>query len=158
MIICDNGHVVESPVWSTMRISSLNILIGCVVVFAFMPMAHAQKIPYDVAVRIIVGEGGNQDLKGMICIGEVLRHRASVKGFYGYQSNRIAKEPQSVWKQAARAWKQSAYTNYTKGADHFENIRQFGKPWWVMYCVKTYEYKDHVFYKEVPRIRNARRT
>jgi len=141
-----------------MRIPSLKILIGFIVVLAFMPMAYAKEIPYDVALRIIVGEGGNQDLKGMICIGEVLRHRASVKGFYGYQSNGIKKEPQSVWKKAAKAWKRSAYTNYTQGADHFENIHSFGNPWWARHCVKTYEYKDHVFYKEVLHIRNSRPT
>jgi hypothetical protein len=85
----------------------------------------------------------------MICVGEVLRLRASVRGFYGYKSNWINSQPKSVWEMAASAWKKSAYTKYTKGADHFENIHRFGEPWWAKYCVKTYEYKDHVFYKEI---------
>jgi len=124
---------------------------GFLAFLIFIPTVHAQKIPYDVAVRIIVSEGADQGFKGMICIAEVLRHRASVEGFHGYKSNLIMKEPKSVWEMAAKAWKQSAYTNYTKGADHFENVHRFGEPWWAKYCVKTYEYKDHIFYKTVRR-------
>jgi len=127
------------------------LVLGFIVALTFISTAHAQTIPQGVAVRIIVGEAADQGLKGMICIGEVLRLRASVKGFYGYKSNRTKDQPKSVWVMAAKAWKESAHTNYTKGADHFENIHRFGKPWWVKYCVKTYEYKDHVFYKEIRR-------
>lgn len=116
---------------------------------AFGSWVYAQEIPYNTAVRIIVSEAADQGFKGMVCVGEVLRHRGSIKGFYGYKSNRINNQPKSIWKMAAGAWEESAHTNYTKGADHFENIRTFGKPWWVKYCVKTYEYKDHIFYKEL---------
>jgi len=128
---------------------SFSLLI--VLLLTFVSKAHAEKITDDVAVRIIVSEAADQGLKGMICIGEVLRRRASTKGFYGYKSNRSKNQPEFVWKMAAKAWKQSLHTNYTKGADHFENIRRFGKPWWVKHCVQTYEYKDHVFYKEIRR-------
>jgi len=131
----------------------LRLLIGFVVVLIFISTAHAEKIPYDVALRTIVSEGADQGLKGMICIGEVLRLRASVKGFYGYKSNWVKFQPKSVWEMAAKAWKESAYTHYTRGADHFENVHRFGEPWWGRYCVKTYEYKDHVFYKEIPQHR-----
>ncbi len=120
-----------------------------IILFLFISNAYAQAVPQDVAVRIIVGEAADQGLKGMICVGEVLRHRASIKGFYGYQSNRMRHEPKSVWDMADKAWKISASTNYTKGADHFENIHRFGLPWWAQYCVKTYAYKDHTFYKEI---------
>jgi len=120
-----------------------------VILFLLIPKAYAQAVPQDIAVSIIVSEAADQGLKGMICVGEVLRHRASVKGFYGYRSNRIKHQPQLVWDMAAKAWELSAHSNYTKGADHFENIHRFGKPWWVKHCDKTYEYKDHVFYKEI---------
>jgi len=119
------------------------------ILFLFIPKVYAQAIPEDVAARIIVSEAADQGLKGMVCVGEVLRHRAGTKGFYGYRSNHTDHQPRSVWEMADRAWEISASTNYTKGADHFENIRRFGTPWWVRYCVKTYEYKDHVFFKEV---------
>ena len=122
---------------------------GFIVALTFISLVHAEIIPETIAIRIIVSEGADQGLKGMICIGEVLRIRASLRGFYGYKSNKINNQPKSVWDMAAKAWEESAYTNYTKGADHFENVPEFGKPWWVKYCVKTFEYKDHVFYKEI---------
>jgi len=121
-------------------------------VFLFLCMANAQahEIPQSVAVRIIVSEAADQGLKGMVCVAEVLRHRGSTKGFYGYKSNHLNDQPPAVWDMAAEAWELSLHTNYTKGADHFENIHRFGAPWWAKSCVKTYEYKDHVFYKEIP--------
>ena len=125
------------------------IFLWFVVCLTFISTVHAESIPNDIAMRIIVGEGADQGLKGMICIGEVLRVRASIKGFYGYKSNWVNSEPKSIWEMAAKAWDNSRYTNYTNGADHFENIHKFGSPWWVKYCVKTFEYKDHVFYKEI---------
>ena len=128
-----------------------NYWILILIVFLFGPPLAYAAIPHDVAVRIIVGEAGDQGLKGMTCVGEVLRRRGSIKGFYGYHSKRIKKQPKSVWKNAEKAWKQSAYTNYTNGANHFANVRQFRRPSWIKYCVKTYEYKDHVFYRELHR-------
>ena len=122
--------------------------LGCAVILSLISTAYAKSITDDVAVRIIVSEAADQGLKGMICIGEVLRHRESIKGFNGYKSNWINSQPKLVWSMAAKAWKESAFTSYTHGADHFENIHRFGKPWWVKYCVKVYEYKDHAFYKE----------
>ncbi|MBF0490039.1 MAG: hypothetical protein HQL15_05400 [Candidatus Omnitrophica bacterium] len=125
------------------------LVLGFLVMTAFIPKAQAKEIPQDVAVRVIVSEGADQGLKGMICIAEVLRVRGSIRGFYGYQLNRLKRNQKSVKDMAAKAWGISAHTNYTHGADHFENIHRFGQPWWVRYCVKTYEYKDHVFYKEI---------
>jgi hypothetical protein len=115
---------------------------------AFAFKTENGKITDDVAVKIIVSEAADQGLKGMICVGEVIRHRNSTAGFYGYKSNRIIDQPKAIWIMAKRAWELSAHTNYTQGADHFENVRRFGEPSWARYCVKTYEYKDHIFYKE----------
>jgi hypothetical protein len=115
----------------------------------FNTRSYAQNIPQNAAVRIIVSEAADQGLKGMICVAEVLRHRGSIKGFYGDKSNNVNHQPPSAWKMAAKAWALSTRTNFTKGADHFENVRRFGEPWWAKHCVKTYEYKDHVFYKEI---------
>jgi hypothetical protein len=119
------------------------------ILFLSVPKAYAQDISPDTALRIIVSEAADQGLKGMICVGEVLRHRGNIKGFYGYRSNHVEDQPRYVWEMAGKAWILSARTNYTKGADHFENVHSFGPPWWARHCIKTYEYKDHVFYKEI---------
>ncbi len=127
------------------------LILGFFVISIFVPKAYAEAIPREVAVRIILSEAADQGFKGMVCVGEVLRHRGSTKGFYGYQSNRLKQKSKALQAIALRAWEESAHTNYTKGADHFENIRKFGKPAWVKHCIKTSEYKDHVFYKEIRR-------
>jgi hypothetical protein len=116
---------------------------------AFASIIQKGQITDDIAVKIIVGEAADQGLKGMICVGEVIRHRNSTAGFYGYRSDRLKGQPKAVWQMAAKAWALSAHTDYTKSADHFENTRRFGRPPWARYCVKTYEYKDHTFYKEI---------
>jgi hypothetical protein len=125
----------------------------CFVILSLLliPNSKAATIPQDTAVRIIVSEAADQGLKGMICVGEVLRRRGSIRGFYGYRSNRINHQPKFVWKMARKAWILSATTDYTKGADHFENVHQYGQPYWVKHCVETFVYKDHIFYREVHR-------
>lgn len=136
-----------------------NYLIFSIVIislFLISPNVFAYPTPLteDAALRVIIGEAANQDLRGMICVAEVLRRRGTIKGFYGYHAKHIAREPKSTWKLAKQAWEQSKSTNYTNGADHFENIRHFSKPWWAKHFEKTYEYKDHVFYKDVRKKRN----
>ena len=121
-------------------------LAGFILIFIFIETAYSLNIPDDMAVRIIVSEAANQGLKGMICVGEVIRRRKSIKGFVGYRSKRVNSQPKAIWRMARKAWKISAHTNHTNGADHFANIRD-GNPWWVKHCVKTYQYKDHVFYR-----------
>jgi hypothetical protein len=124
----------------------------CLVLFFLAaPRINAQDIPPETAARIIVSEAADQGLKGMICVGEVLRRRASTKGFYGYQWNINIHQPTTIWAMARKAWGLSANTNFTNGADHFENVHAFGSPWWARHCIKTYEYKDHVFFREVRR-------
>lgn len=124
-------------------LASLLFMSGC-----WNTVAHA-SVTDEQAVQILVGEASNQGLKGMICVAEVLRTRNSVKGFYGLKAKHSHKEPAWVWAQARKAWEMSASTNYTRKANHFENIQAFGCPSWIKRCVETFRYRDHVFYREV---------
>lgn len=110
--------------------------------------AHAE-ITDSQAIKILVGEASNQGFKGMVCVAEVLRRTGSTKGFYGLHASHSAHESKSVWKMAGKAWEASKTSNFTHGADHFENIHAFGCPYWVKNCIETFRYRDHVFYKEV---------
>lgn len=101
------------------------------------------------AVSIIVGEASNQGIIGMTAVAEVLRHRNSVKGFYGLNAKHSYHEPVWVWNMAKKAWQDSKTSNYTHQANHFENIHAFGKPYWVTHCTETFRYRDHVFYMEM---------
>ena len=101
------------------------------------------------AIQVIVGEASNQGYKGMVFVGEVLRHKGSIRGFYGLHASHSQKEPAWVWIMAKKAWDRSKLTNFTQNATHFENIHAFGTPYWVKKCKLTFEYKDHKFYREV---------
>jgi hypothetical protein len=100
------------------------------------------------AIKTIVGEASNQSFKGMVCVAEVIRHNSSLRGFYGLHASHSLREGAKTWAMAKKAWIASLNTNYTRGANHFENIHAFGQPYWVAKCIKTYTWKDHVFYKE----------
>lgn len=123
------------------------LLMSGLMLIGSCKVAHAYTD--NQAIRVLVGEASNQGEIGMICVGEVLRHKGSIKGFYGYSARHSAKEPHWVWEMARRAWISSKTSNYTHFADHFENIHAFGTPYWVKYCVFTFEYRDHKFFKEV---------
>lgn len=123
-------------------LAALMLIFGC-----FATPAHAYTD--QEAIRTIVGEASSQGLIGMTAVGEVIRHRGSLKGFYGLHAKHSTNEPKWVWEQARKAWKASKHSNYTRMADHFENIKAFGCPEWVKSCVETFRYMDHVFYREV---------
>lgn len=52
---------------------------------------------------------------------------------------------------AKKAWAESAKSNLTKGATHWENVKAFGKPKWASKMKKTVTIKDHVFFAEVSK-------
>lgn len=114
------------------------------------PHHHGPRVSYTEAqaINTIVGEAANQGLVGMTAVAEVIRRKGSLRGFYGFKAKHSAHEPSWVWIEARKAYYASANTNLTYGADHFENICTFGQPYWVKNCVKTFTYRDHVFYKE----------
>ncbi len=132
---------------NTHRLKLLCIGLGLFLCLApSLVSGQVREIPPHIAMRVLIGEAADQGLKGMICVGEVLRRRGSVKGFHGYKSKIVDREPRHVWRMAAQAWRDSANTNYTKGADHFVSLSG-RQPRWLKQCTKTYAYKDHVFYK-----------
>jgi hypothetical protein len=124
------------------------IILACILILsAFLAgKACADEIPEAVAVRVLIGEAGNQGFHGMVCVGEVLRHRGSTKGFYGLKAKHVDQQPSWVWEQAKRAWRASATTNHTNHATHFENVKAFGTPRWAHSMKIVYKYKDHTFF------------
>ena len=146
--ILRNGQPVIEPspkssIWGkigfALLITGLVILGSCSLVHAYTDQE---------AIKTIVGEASNQGYKGMVCVGEVIRHNSTLKPFYGFKAMNHRHEPVWVWKQATRAWYASKTSNLTRGANHFENINAFGEPFWVKSCVLTFEYRDHKFYRE----------
>jgi len=131
------------------NISMFVIAFVVFLLLVFWPgTAHADQITEDQAIRTIIGEAANQGEKGMICVGEVLRRRGRTQGFYGLKAKHIDQQPSWVCEQAKRAWHKSAFTNYTLGSTHFENVHIFGSPSWSKRMKTVYRYRDHTFFVE----------
>jgi Zn ribbon nucleic-acid-binding protein len=126
-------------------------LCGCDVVFAQ---------PDEWAIKAILGEGEDQGIEGMTALGEAIRNRGTLNGVYGFKAvvvkngkyyrktkKGLRQISDYVVKNAKQAWNDSENTDYVRGADHWENIKEFGVPYWANTKVKTATIKDHAFYK-----------
>jgi spore germination cell wall hydrolase CwlJ-like protein len=80
-----------------------------------------------------------------VAVGEVLRRRASIKGFAGckYAETRI--KP-SVLRRARKAWRLSRFTNYSRGATHFDGAA-FPRPKWSKKMKKVAVIGNQIFWK-----------
>lgn len=127
-------------------ISFLTLLLG-----ANLNEAQAiAKLPYKnkKLYRCVIGESASEGSKGMIAVAEAIRNRGTTKGVYGCNAKFVDNEPQWVWDKARKAWELSEHTNVTEGATHWENLKEFGKPWWADSLTKTVKIGNHQFYKE----------
>jgi hypothetical protein len=122
-------------------------IIFLILFFLCFPV-FSQNITDSNAIRTIVGEAGNQGKNGMIAVGNVIRTRKNLKGFYGFKNPIADKQPKWVWIMAEKAWAESKTNNLVKGATHFENVKAFGKPYWAKDMAETVTIKDHTFFKK----------
>lgn len=78
-------------------------------------------------IRAIVGEAAGQPYKVKLAVAAAIRNRGHLRGVYGLNARHNASEPERVWRDAARAWKESATSDITRGATHFgcaEDVRK----------------------------------
>lgn len=134
------------------------------IILFLMPIkaTYGQEIPAQRATLAIIGEAENQKAQGMLSVACAIRNRKTLKGVYGEKNPRVLKRKYSAqtYKQAQEAWTKSAIPaqcEFIKGADHWENINAFGLPSWAKTMVKTYEYKDHVFYRSTKQPKKGKR-
>lgn len=103
------------------------------------------EIPEAVAIKCLMGEARGEGQRGMQLVGEVLRRRGNTQGMYGCNAKFNA--PEWVRVKAKKAWADSAKSNITNRATHFESIK-FETPYWAKSMDVVYKFKNHVFYKE----------
>lgn len=121
-----------------------------IVVLACASYAAGERYDSGLAVQVILGEAANQTFKGKIAVGEVIRERGEIKGFSSMLKDLHAfekQQPEKVRDEARLAWILSRFTNFTKDADHFDNIKQFGVPEWAKDMEKTVKIGNTQFYK-----------
>lgn len=124
--------------------------VSIIILILSIGIAQAATVPYNDrnAILSIIGEGENQGYTGMLALAGAIRNRGTLKGVYGIKAPRVVKRlySKATYVMAEKAWMESLRVDITKGADHWENIKAFGKPYWAASMKETYRYKDHVFY------------
>lgn len=116
--------------------------------FVSLKPALAQQIPASKAVIAILGEAEDQGYRGMLAVACGIRNRGSLQGVYGVNAPRPNTpgviQPQ-YWEMAERAWLESEKNRIHFGT-HWENVKKFGKPFWVKGMKKICTIGDHIFY------------
>lgn len=102
------------------------------------------------AIQAIVGEAANQPYVGQVALAEAIRNRGTLQGVYGARRD-TSREPEWVFERAEKAWNESKTTNLVKGATHWENVKQFGMPYWADTMQITKVYADHTFFKPIKK-------
>jgi hypothetical protein len=124
----------------------MGLIVCSVILFFALAVCHAEEIIDDKAIKCITGEAENQGYQGQLAVAVAIRNRNTLKGVYGCNHKR--KTPDYIYQQVKRAWEESK-TNRIHTGTHWENIKAFGKPYWVDSMKLVYQYKDHNFYKAV---------
>lgn len=121
--------------------------------------ACAGQISDTQAVRAILGESEGESITGMIALGEVIRKRGSMRGIYGYNAvkyvnGRYMRGSRAISptlaKQALKAWKTSANTNYALNAQGWGNandLKVFKRQKWFSRCIIVTKIGSHYFWR-----------
>lgn len=128
--------------WFKRFIKSIFLIFFLIV---FSSLQSFASVTESQAIKVIMGEARGEPFEGQCAVGEVLRGRNSVKGFYGYTAK--FKFTPKEYQTALKAWRLSATTNYTKGATHFEGD-SFKRPYWISSMIETAHIGSQTFYKE----------
>ena len=113
---------------------------------AMMITSSAFALTDAQGIQIVMAEARGEGYAGMLAVGEVARRRNSTKPFCGFKVK--INEPKWVWDLAEKAWKDSATSDTTLGATHFEST-DFPVPAWAKSMKKAVQIKKHIFYKGV---------
>ena len=100
-------------------------------------------------VLCVIGEAEGEGYKGMLAVSEAIRNRGTLKGVYGCSAPRVVRHKYSaaVLQTANRAWNDSADTDITHGATHWEGTA-FKTPYWAKDMILTATIGNQRFYKE----------
>ena len=71
------------------------------------------------ATNAIVGEAAGAPYIVKLGVAAAIHNRNSLRGVYGFHAKHNATEPAWVWRDAARAWAESAAKDPTHGAVNF---------------------------------------
>jgi len=99
------------------------------------------------AVRAIIGEAAGEPFQTKLAIAGALRNRGTLDGVRGRRNARmIDAQPAWVWRDARRAWAESATNDISRGGTFFESIN-FPAPAWAAGMRVTATVGKFRFYK-----------
>lgn len=135
-------------VMCTLLLWAMLTVAGCTVASAEVVGSQSSVREVD-AVLAIIGEAENQGYDGMLAVACAIRNRGTLQGVYGIKAPRVVQKKYSpkTYAKALKAWRASSDCDVTNGADHWENVKAFGKPKWAKTMKLTYVCKDHEFYR-----------
>ena len=112
-------------------------------------IAWADSSIHDLdAVHAILGEARGEGYDGMYAVACALRNRGHLKGVYGLRA-RLHPNDLKLAPTALKAWKNSLCgKDVTHGATHWENVEEFGTPFWAKAMTKTCKIGRHTFFRE----------
>jgi len=122
------------------------------------PNVSHQQEQYPKEVRAIVGEAENQGIDGMRALASAIRNRAKLPyykkrgvlhGVYGLHRKFKKQPPDWVWKQAQKAWDESASKDFVQGAQFWgtdADVAKFKTEDWFKKTKFVTKIKDHSFF------------
>lgn len=129
-----------------------SVIAFCVLVWALLlrgtPL-FADCLNDKDCILAVIGESENQGYEGLLATSCAIRNRGTLHGVFGTHSPRVIQKrySQKTYLLAKKAWETSLKIDTVNGANSWENIKQFGKPYWADSCKVTKTIKDHVFMK-----------
>lgn len=141
-------------------------------IFYAQNYCHAET--KDKISKAILGEAGSEGFEGMVAVACAIRNRGDLYLVYGlnnykasykamvkdctkrYKNNKVSydfciekskKKFNDLLELARKAWDISKQKDIVNGANHWENIEQFGKPSWANDKYITKKINNQVFYK-----------
>ena len=143
------------------KINELFSIAGATIASSLIPKQAQAAISDDDSLKAILGEAENQGLNGMRALASALKNRGKLGGVYGHKAivekngkyyRRVGVGlrliPDKIVNEARQAIKDSLKKDYSNGADHWENIKAFGKPGWAETMEEAARVGDHVFYRK----------
>lgn len=125
---------------------------------------ECKSISNEDKLRAVLGEGENQGALGMKMLSSAIDNRGTLDGVYGVKNivkkngeyfrktaDGLKKIDEKIVKQAKQAINKSKNIDFANGADHWENTRELGIPYWAKSMEKVAVHKDHTFYKSKKR-------
>lgn len=142
----DYAHPTQRSKWAWLYIAFI-VSFVLALVLILNSCAYSAEPTDKKAIKAIIGEAENQGYKGMLAVACAIRNRGTLKGVYGAKSKRVIYKQYSIetYNISKKAWNNSSVVDITHGANHWENIHAFGKPYWARN--EVFRFKDHIFYR-----------